>query len=505
MPTNTRTPVARPRALLILAAVLLAPLVVLVAPASPVPAAPTTITEAPPLVWGYKTSWRAYTGAPEVSGGATVESGAPDQLGWTFESGSFDPATNTTVLQYAGTAHWTKYPLRDFPGLIPPGYTGSLDVPVLDVTLSDPVVTISRERADITVDAIARPRATMELTEYPDSVVTSLDVSAVVPDVTPPTTTWPAIPAAAGPGSFDAFGGMYPEGLVIDEVAFSYTGPGGAPDFTDAFDAPGTEKLELARNTILTEDGIDEQLELWWYDPASRITHWRTTDVATGTITHVAFSLATMARVGEPWVLDSTDPVRPAQVFFTDPATGRAIYFSEGSTTRQTDLRRRGRHLPDLRHHPGLPAGEQLQLLLGRGGPPRRQPGADHPDRGRLPGLREPRLEGVHPHRDRSGHVGARGARPAEVPHRPRTSWATPPRRARSRPAWRRCPTGPWSSWGPRRPAGTRTSPRPRPTPPPTASRSTATARRRPSPSPGPSSPAPRACTSGSCRGPTAS
>ncbi len=335
MRTNTHTPGTRPGVLLILAALVLAPLITLAAPATPAAADPTAITAAPPLTWGYKASWRNYAGMPTVSDGASiVDVGGQYDIGWTFVDGSFDPSTKTTVLEYSGTVHWAKYPLRDFPSFIPPGYTGSLDVNVLDITLSDPVVTISRDRADIVVDAIARPRQTMELTEHPDSAVVKLDVSTVVPTVAGGTTTWPAITAAAGPGSFDAFGGMYPEGLAIDSVAFSYTGPGGAPDFSDLFDAPGTVKLELARNEILTTNGSNEQLALWWYDQANQVTHWRTTNNVAGTTTYYAFDLETMSRVGQPWVVNTSDAIRPSQLLFSDPETGRALYWSVGLTTR---------------------------------------------------------------------------------------------------------------------------------------------------------------------------
>ncbi|HEU5150214.1 MAG TPA: HtaA domain-containing protein [Iamia sp.] len=299
------------------------------------PPPPVAITEAPPLDWEFKASWRDYAGAPEASGGAEVVT-TPDgryDLAWAFDSGTYDAATGTTVVQYRGTVHWTKYPLRDFPSFVPPGYTGSLDVPILDVTLTDPVVTISRDRADIVVDAIGRDRDTMALETFPGSAVADLDVATVVPDVTATTTTWTDIVATSGPGADDAFDGTYPRGTVIDAVSFSYTGPGGAPDFSDLFTEPGTITLEEVGNEILTTNGNDEMFRMWWYDETRRIAHWRHQDVETGAQVFRAFSLDAMAWVGQPWVPASGDPATPSTVRFTDPVSGRA-YFGSGANIR---------------------------------------------------------------------------------------------------------------------------------------------------------------------------
>lgn len=305
-----------------------------VTPVGPVaadePPGPVAITEAPPLDWEFKGSWAAYAGPPATSGGVSLvvaPSGLYDLL-WDFDHGTYDASTGTTVLQYRGTVHWTKYPLRDFPQFTPPGYTGSMDLPILDVSLTDPLVTISRDRADIVVDAISRHRDTMEIREFPGTSVVSLDVSAAVPVVTGTTTTWSDLVATGGSGSGDAFDGSYPPGLVIDPVSFSYTGPGGAPDFSDAFDAPGTAKLEEVQNEILYSNALDVSPTMWWYDEAGRIAHWRHQDFETGDQIYRAFSLDTMSWVGEPWVLTSGDPIAPSVVRFADPARGRAYYQS---------------------------------------------------------------------------------------------------------------------------------------------------------------------------------
>src|SRR5262245_44663616 len=70
------------------------------------------ITEAPDLTWGFKLTWRNYAGEPQVGDGAAIVPPSPGtqfNLRWAFESGSYDPATQTTQMNYEGSAHWTKY------------------------------------------------------------------------------------------------------------------------------------------------------------------------------------------------------------------------------------------------------------------------------------------------------------------------------------------------------------------------------------------------------------
>ena len=47
------------------------------------------------------------------------------------------------------------------------------------------------------------------------------------------------LPTVAGPGL-----SIYGESTVIDPTSFQYTGPGGVPDLSEKWDAPGTPGLE---------------------------------------------------------------------------------------------------------------------------------------------------------------------------------------------------------------------------------------------------------------------
>jgi hypothetical protein len=301
--------------------------------------APVAIADAPPLTWGFKQSWRIYAGAPETSDGATLTGSGLYNLGWEFESGSFDATAGETVLRYKGTAHWRKYYAPDSGFSPPPGYTGPLDVHVLDVALSDPIVTIGRDSATISVVATSRDIDTWELVETGRVDVVNLAADGVTPTVGAGITTWSAIPATSTAGANAVFANNYQAGLAVDAVGFSYSGPGGAPDFTEQWDAPGSTKLSQTGNEILTTTGVDDGYDPWWIDRERRIVHYRTSALVEGqTIwTYRAFSLDAMAVVGEPLYLPHAE--RVSQVNFVDSNTGRLFYRRSGESATTRSIR----------------------------------------------------------------------------------------------------------------------------------------------------------------------
>jgi hypothetical protein len=314
-------------------------LALLLGPAAADEPGPVQIADAPPLTWGFKQSWRTYAGTPQVSAGAATVAGAaagdPYGLTWTFESGSYDPDTATTVLRYEGTAHWAKYYLPDSPSLadlMPPGYDGPLDIDLLDVELSDPVVTIDRDSATVSVEATSRQLSTWQMLDTGRVDVVNLDVTGVVPQVADGVTTWSGIPAASADGASPVFAGNYRAGLQVDAVGFSYTGPGGAPDFSELWDAPGSTALSLARNAILTEDGTGENYSVKWIDRGRRLVHYETLRFVDGQAFQVtqAFSLDAMEKVGEPLVLPWAERVN--QTAFFDANGGRLFYRRQGES-----------------------------------------------------------------------------------------------------------------------------------------------------------------------------
>jgi hypothetical protein len=282
----------------------------LLGPARAASAAPVAITEAPSLHWGFKLSWRVYAGAPAVSGGATVlpdTSPAAHDLGWAFDSGSFDADTGTTILKYKGTAHWTGHNSVAEGWLPPPGYDGPLNINLLDVTLTDPVVTISRDTATISAEGISRNLDTWRLVDYGRVALVNLAADETTPVLADGATIWSAIRATSAAEGGSVFGGTYPSGTDVDRVGLSYTGPGGAPDFSEDFDAPGTVRLAPdGDNVLLTPaDTPNGSYETFAVDPARQLVHYRVRSTLDGADawTYQAFDLTTMQEVGAPLTL----------------------------------------------------------------------------------------------------------------------------------------------------------------------------------------------------------
>lgn len=340
MSKTTATPQRGLWVILLLAITVVTSSAILSLPPSTARAEPVAITEAPPLTWGFKHSWRVYVGHPEASNGAAVVGDTyPGNLAWEFDSGTYDEETGTTILSYKGTVHWLKYPLVDMPSFAPSGYTGPWDVYILDVTLSDPVITISREAATVTVDAQSRQRSTMAILDVGRVVVANLDIREVTPEIASGVTTWQNIPAAVGPAASSVFAGGYTEGIAIDPVSFSYSGPGGAPDFSEDWTEPGTTGLALVENVILhNHPSSHNDFSPYWVDRTNRVVHYRHHNGQAGANriwSYLALDLDTMEIMGEPMQLAASDPRLPSNPHnpqFQDYDSQRLFYGSATET-----------------------------------------------------------------------------------------------------------------------------------------------------------------------------
>ncbi|MFA4927464.1 MAG: HtaA domain-containing protein [Patulibacter sp.] len=242
----------RARSLGALALAALVVLATLVAVPRGAHAAPVPVTDAPALTWGFKGSWRTYAKQPTVAGGATIvpeTSSSGYNLNWDFASGSYEADARRTVLRYAGSAQWRSHPTTGFP--VPPGYAGPLDIDQLDLTLTDPEITIGQDGATITAETKSRNAVTWQMVDYGRIPIVDLTADEVAPVVAGGTTTWSGIPAAIAQTAGAPFGEVYyPEGTRVDPVSFSYTGPGGAPDFSDQFDGPDVTRLGLDGDNV---------------------------------------------------------------------------------------------------------------------------------------------------------------------------------------------------------------------------------------------------------------
>jgi len=300
--------------------------------------AAVAITSAPPLAWGVKTTWRNYAPAPAASEGAVVVptdsgvTGATYNLTWAFEGGSYDAATGTTQLSYSGTSHWTKYrAVSELGWTRPAAYTGSDPDPhILDVTLTDPEVELSSDRATITAGLVTRSSTTWNLVDHGRVAVATLDITGVEPTVTTganPVTTWPTMVSTATAALGTA--GMYVAGTAMDSVAFSYDGPGGAPVVDEQWDDQGIDVLEAKAATVLTENGLTYPTTFWWVDRDNLLAHYWFRDPS-GNYVLQAFDLATMADTGQPLVLPSAQ--RPVNIMNWDTTRDRVLYTRTGES-----------------------------------------------------------------------------------------------------------------------------------------------------------------------------
>jgi hypothetical protein len=303
-------------------AIVLVPLqLVWIAPAT---AETTQITDGS-VTWGVKASWRGYAGAGAQSDGVT-QNGDGEYV-FPVVEGSYDDETGTTTVSTQGTVHWQGhwYPNESSTYAPPAGYTGTLDLFVLDVTLSDPVVTLSAEGAEVTVEMVSRDTSTWEVVDYGRVPLASLDFSSVTPAVTSSTTTWSDLPAAWTEAGVDAIG--YTAGLMVDPLSITYAGPGGAPDVSESWTPAGSTGIEYVDHTADTKPSIPAVL---WVDADRRLAHvtWSTNVDGVATRFVQAYDLTTLAAVGTPFTVTGAERNRIIAPTFFDSTSGSLYYSS---------------------------------------------------------------------------------------------------------------------------------------------------------------------------------
>ncbi len=300
-----------------------------------VAAEPVQITDGT-LRWGVKASWRQYAGSGVMSGG--VSQAADGIYEFPIESGSYDPETRTTTVRAEGTIHWRGHYYPNESQFIspPPGYTGPLDIYILDITFKDPEVTISEAGSELTVEAVSRSVQTWELVDVGRASLVELDPSGVTPTVAGGTTSWTGIPTAlTETGSGDVFGGNYPVGQAVDPVAFTYTGDGGAPDFSERWDAPDSNGLAFASNGQFGEYGAMSTLVT---EPARGLLH-SGRQALTGGYSVQAFDAATGTPVGQTLQTTVTAWVQLLNGQVVDRENGIVYFSSAGNLTVDSSFR----------------------------------------------------------------------------------------------------------------------------------------------------------------------
>jgi hypothetical protein len=319
------------------AAILAAVLAIVLMPlqlvwSSPAAAETTQITSGS-VTWGVKASWRGYAGVGTQSGG--VSQNGDGEYVFPVVDGSYDSETGTTTVAAQGTVHWQGhwYPNESSSYAPPAGYTGTLDLFVLDVTLSDPVVTLSSDGAEVTVELVSRNTATWEVVDYGRIPLANLDFSASTPAVTSSTTTWTDLPAAWTDAGVAAIG--YSAGLMVDPLSFTYAGPGGAPDVSESWTPAGSTGIEYVDHTA---DTVPSTPAVLWVDAARRLAHvtWSTNVEGVATRFVQAYDLTTLAAVGTPFAVTGAERNRVNAPSFFDPTAG-ALYYSSLSAAGAID------------------------------------------------------------------------------------------------------------------------------------------------------------------------
>ncbi len=305
--------------LVVLASIL--PLGLVASPAS----AATQQIQTGSLTWGFKSSWRAYIGggATTLSGGVT----ASGSEGWNFPAsgGTYDAETRTTSLSFAGSIRWQSHNQQVDHMAPPADYDGPLDIYLLEVTLTNPEITISADSSVLTAEMTSRDLTTWKIIDYGRIDLALLDISNATPDVADGATTWSGIPAALGAtAAKGVFGNQYPVGTSIDPVSFSYQGDGGAPDLSEDWNRPGEAQITRTDNTLLYQ-GHGSLWSLWWVDEPHGIIH-AITQSASGD-EFQAYDARTREAIGTPMPAVSA-AFSPA---FVDPVEQRVYYRSEWS------------------------------------------------------------------------------------------------------------------------------------------------------------------------------
>jgi hypothetical protein len=286
------------------------------------------------LTWGMKASWRAYAGPGVRSDDVSVTDDG--EYVFPLTGGSYDAETGVTRLAFSGSVHWQRHWYPDYAGnpfiSPPPGYSGPLDIFILDVAIADPEVTISAEGSTLTAHVVART-PDWQLTDLGRVALTNLDVSATTPTVADGTTTWSQIPSSLT--SFAAktiFGGQYPDGTAFDPVSIAYEGPGGAPDLSENLSEPGAADIEREAHTILW-DGNSSSWSHWWTDDLHGVVHASIFRDGGSAYEVQAFDTSTMQPLGQRSSRRGRSRAPPASRCSPTPSSGAS------TTARPTTAR----------------------------------------------------------------------------------------------------------------------------------------------------------------------
>lgn len=325
-------------ALVVAVALVFSTLGIVAATTAPATAASADITSGS-FVWGFKESWRKYIADGATTGdGATITGQVPNgtqipypaAFSFPIESGSYEPETRTTTLRLKGYVHF-----RSWFGQVTPGQYA------LDTKFSDLTVTISPATQEIrgthTGYSRSDPGGALHVDE--DVVLASMDITAATTSFADDATSWTGIPTVAGDGF-----SIYGPGTTLDAASISYPGPGGMPDLTEKFDAPGVPVIDAGEvwatgSADYNTNGGARELEV--SGDGKRLFSFETSPTTGGKLVVTAVNAATMKTEGTPYEFNyapgSFKYVRTA----IDPETDTLFFVTgkDGASGLETTVR----------------------------------------------------------------------------------------------------------------------------------------------------------------------
>lgn len=279
-------------------------------------ASPTavSITEGT-MTWGIKESWRTYVGADFT----TIEDGATRTADGLFSfpltSGSYDSATETTTLTFAGSVHFEGY---------------CSDYCLLDTRYGNFSVEIGPDRQVVRGDWAGRlqedPAAGIETKTGVD--LATLDIAEVALETSETRTLWPAIPSAATSDFV-----TYPAGTRLDPVTIDYVGPGGAPDLEERWDSPGAPVYTAGAQWVSDKKESNTRVAYPTADGQTVvIVQGATGEVGVKQHSLIAADPVSLEPRGEALVIPQTDGVAMIRTAF-DAETGAVFWPSVSADT----------------------------------------------------------------------------------------------------------------------------------------------------------------------------
>nr|WP_246400976.1 HtaA domain-containing protein [Jiangella mangrovi] len=162
------------------------------------------------LDWGVKASFRSYITGPIAHGSIEVREPATqnDDGTYRFNDGTGTGSASEAALSFGGEVYFSGHDMGAGP--------------LLELTITDPRVTVSSATAGVLVaDVVSKSLSSGELVTYDDVEFAELDFAEHPVTVTDGVASATGVPAALTAAGAEAFAGFYAAGTELDAVTFT--------------------------------------------------------------------------------------------------------------------------------------------------------------------------------------------------------------------------------------------------------------------------------------------